>query len=265
MREPMVLRALLALSAAHKRKFLDPANRARDGLVPDAQEVFLLKQHGNAIKNLQRFLADGSETTRQRLLLAVIMCSLLVLMEYGRGRYDVGYLHLKSGAQLAKRLIEEFCSRVCGLKLAQFFPRLLDQAGVYRARKCGASASVVKPILRFLDMEEAGHHLDEVIDILAHTAKELKRLPPLSVAHREMPQVDWEISVAWFKAWLLAYDATLKDLGPDAETEAWRALRLRYDTAMRMADVGAKEGVAETSMKEADSWMESQRRVLVIL
>jgi hypothetical protein len=141
---------------------------------------------------------------------------------------------------------------------------LLDQVEVHRARKRGASASVVKPILRFLDVEEAGHHVGDLIGILAYAAKEAKLLPSSSVALREMLEEDWAYAMACFDTWLLAYNATLEDLSPDEETEAWRALRLRYDTAIRMAD-GAKERVAKRSMKEVEGWIESQGIALVIL
>jgi hypothetical protein len=271
--EPMVLQALLALSAAHKRKILDPANRARDDLVPDAQEVFLLKQHGLAIKNLQNFLKNGAETTRQRLLLAVIMCNLLVLMEYGRGRYDVGYLHLNSGALLVKKLIQGFCKSVCDLKLAQFFPRLQDQMEVYRARKHARNSGLsapslgVTPILRFKSVEEAGLHLEDLVDLLAHATKEARLLPPTATAAWRLLQNDWEYLMACFEAWLLAYDATLADLGLSVEgreVEAWTALRQRYVMAMRMADVGARE-MGTQHVSPADVWLKSQKSVLVML
>jgi hypothetical protein len=271
--EPMVLQALLALSAAHKRKILDPANRARVGLVPDAQEVFLLKQHGLAIKNLQNFLKNGAETTRQRLLLAVIMCSLLVLMEYGRGRYDVGHLHLNSGAVLVKKLIEGFCNSVCDLKLAQFFPRLQDQMEVYRARKRAPTSALsthalgVNPILRFKSAEEAGHHLGDLVDILALATKEAGLLPPTVTAARRLLQNDQKYLMACFEAWLLAYDATLADLGlsvEGGEAESWTALRQRYGMAIRMADVGARE-TGTQHVSPADVWLKSQKSVLVML
>jgi hypothetical protein len=58
----MILQALLALSAAHKRKILDPTNRAREGLPPDAQEIFMLKQYCGGMKSLYTHLYENTRS-----------------------------------------------------------------------------------------------------------------------------------------------------------------------------------------------------------
>jgi hypothetical protein len=245
----MVLNALLALSSAHKRKILDPANRAREGVLPDTQEIFLLKQYGGAVKKLQSFLAEGREKGmgRERVLVGCIMCSLLVLIEMMRGRYEVGYLHLANGAQWAKQLPDKADKPEVNLKLEHFFPRMLDQFEMHRIRKRASSpASTTKtlvftPTLRFEDVAEAGHHLDDLVSLLTHAAEQTRLLPPSATAAMQVSEEDFAYARASFESWLSSYKATIAESEFDvdgAEGEAWKALRQRYDMVVGRADIG---------------------------
>jgi hypothetical protein len=68
----MILQALLALAAAHKRQILEPTNRMQQGPPSDAHEVFLMKQYGGAMSNMRMLLGDKEATNRLHLLLTVI-------------------------------------------------------------------------------------------------------------------------------------------------------------------------------------------------
>ncbi|KAJ4366199.1 hypothetical protein N0V83_007834 [Neocucurbitaria cava] len=265
MHEPMVLQALLALSSAHKRKILEPAKRARDGLLPDTQEIFLLKQYGGAIKNMQELLADENRPTRPRLLLTVIMCSLFVLLEYMRGNYETGYLHLTSGAQLAKQLsIEPTSETMCEIKLVHFFAQLQNQSDMYRLQKQRRSQSSLsaspesqktstalpattttiiptKTALRFANVAEAGSHLDALTESIVHSTEQARMIPLSAKASRRLLAQEHAYVLASFDAWLLAYHATIAaQPSPESEVDraGWKGLRQRYDMAMEMADLG---------------------------
>ncbi|CAO2657989.1 Nn.00g072490.m01.CDS01 [Neocucurbitaria sp. VM-36] len=270
MHEPMVMQALLALSSAHKRKVLEPAKRVRDGLLPDTQEIFLLKQYGGAIKNMQMLLADDIRPTKQRLLLAVIMCGLFVLLEYMRGHYDAGYLHLTSGARLAKQLTNEPSETMSDSKLMHFFARLQDQSDMFRLQRLGSSelqtstpsspsAAITTTTLQFDDITEAGNHLDALIESLAHSAEQSRLIPSSAKASRRLLAEEHAYVLASFDAWLLAYDATMAAASrPEtcADSAAWIALRQRYDMAMEMAVIGV--GRLEIADARSDSSQDSE-------
>jgi hypothetical protein len=253
MHEPMVLHALLALSSAHKRKILDPVNQAREGLLPDAQEVFLLKQYSGAITNMQKHLANEKRPTRPKLLLAVIMCALFVLLEYTRGRYDNGYVHLTSGAKLAKQLTEESSGAQFDVKLVHFFARLQDQTNVFRMIKPSSESDTSTstptmpaaiPTLRFEDVAEAGHHLDALVDSMAHSAEQARQIPLSAKGSRRMLEEEHAYLMASVESWLLAYDATMAERSAQmssADTAQWQALRQRFAMAMDLADIGIIE------------------------
>jgi hypothetical protein len=77
--------------------------------------------------------------------------------------------------------------------------------------------------LLFKSAQEARHHLDNLIDILAHATKVVTLLPPIAMAARELLQQDWEYLMACFETWLLASDATLTDLGSSVEGKEAKA------------------------------------------
>jgi len=69
---PMILQALLALSAAHKRKTLEPTNWCQQGRLSDAHEIFLMEQYGGAMRNMRQLLGSEKAKDRWQLLWAVI-------------------------------------------------------------------------------------------------------------------------------------------------------------------------------------------------
>lgn len=252
MHEPMVLQALLALSSAHKRMIMDPANRARDGLLPDTQEMFLLKQYNSAIKNMQTHLAEEGRPSGPKLFIAVVMCALFVLLEYTRGRYDNGHIHLVSGMKMAQELIREPSETKIGVKLIHFFARLQDQMNVFfmlspgttsDPTNCQAAPATI-PVLRFESIAEAASHLEALIDSLAHSIEQSRLIPLSAQGSRRLLEEEHAYLMASFEAWLLAYEATTADLkgatSPEESVE-WTILRQRFATTMDHSDIGIFE------------------------
>lgn len=262
MDEPMVLQAMLALSAVHKRKVLEPAKRARDGLAPDAQEIFLLKQYGSAIRNLQSYLENEYKPKGPKCLMAVIMCALFVLLEYTRGNFDAGFLHLTSGARLAKQLLSDPGMAGHELKLLHFFARLQDQTEVYRVQsQTDNETAATETELRFSDIVEADNHLDSLVDMMAHSAEQARMIPLSATASRKLFDEELAYLLASLEAWRLAYDATLAEsyskMPPETHA-AWIALRKRYDMAMEMSEFQLQRSEtrdSEHSATESKGWL----------
>ncbi|KAF2649003.1 hypothetical protein K491DRAFT_611634 [Lophiostoma macrostomum CBS 122681] len=93
-REPAVLHALLALSAAHKSGSTPPGDTGAD-----QYEQFALRQYTKAIHHLQpHFAANNAESTQ----IAMITCLIFVHLEFLRGHYRAGLGHLRSGIRLLR-------------------------------------------------------------------------------------------------------------------------------------------------------------------
>ncbi|KAF2820279.1 hypothetical protein CC86DRAFT_119122 [Ophiobolus disseminans] len=125
---PMILQALLALAAAHKRQVLEPTNRVHEGTLLDDQEIFLTKQYCGALGNMRKYLGDDEAMNRLQLLLAVITSALFILLERTRGNFDTAYVHVKNGARLTDQFIAVSGDAACNSKVTQFFTRVQDQS-----------------------------------------------------------------------------------------------------------------------------------------
>ncbi|KAH7086295.1 hypothetical protein FB567DRAFT_67192 [Paraphoma chrysanthemicola] len=240
---PMTLQALLAISAAHKRKVLDPANRARDGELPDAQEIFLLKQHGRAMKSMQKLLKSDSTTSSSNLSLILIMCGLFVLLERVRGQYEAACLHLSLGLPITAQLAQTSTSGVIDDKLDSFFSRMKDHLIVFGKRKnpaeTDASAAKVAPAWRFTSPTDAERHLDMLIDESILTVEQHRTISKTAEASRALLQTEHSYHLAGFDSWYLAYEATVAEERSQSTTEdakAWAQLRQRYLVGRSMAD-----------------------------
>lgn len=103
---PRILKALLALSAAQQHNALYPANQASEGNAPDDQEIFMMKQYNGAIKDLREHLDIERVSNHWHFLVAVITIELFLLLERTRRNFFAVHVHLKSGVQLTRQLIE---------------------------------------------------------------------------------------------------------------------------------------------------------------
>ncbi|KAF3041668.1 hypothetical protein E8E12_002817 [Didymella heteroderae] len=247
--EPMVLQALLTLSAAHKRHVLDPVNRAREGLPPDALEVFLLKHYGNAVKGLQNYLNGETNIPKAKWSAAAIMCSLLVLIELMRGRFEVACVHLESGAYIARQIAEEPGQLGVSRQITQFFIRLRDQTIIFRHRvpeqRPYSARLAATPVfnLRFSSPTEAAHYLDDLIEQVAYLAqrsKQMSRIAPEFRVSVIMHQDTCRYLLSCFESWYNAFNSTLAEqrlsISP-GDLLAYEALLQRYKISV---DIGEK-------------------------
>jgi hypothetical protein len=95
--EPAVLHGALALSAAHEH---DGCNVRPRSDVPDKKEQVMLRQYNKAIRHLLPLFSADRGTADQ---VALIACLLFVFLEYIRGHYMSGAMHLRNGIQLIRQ------------------------------------------------------------------------------------------------------------------------------------------------------------------
>ena len=245
----MVLQGLLTLSAAHKRHVLDPANRDREGLAPDALEVFLLKHYGDTIKGLQKYLGDDKKIPKAKWPVAAIMCSLLVLIELMRGRFEVACIHLESGAYIAGQIAKEPGQLGVSRQITQFFVRLRDQTMIFRHRvpkqRPYSARLSVTPVfdLRFSSPTEAAHYLDDLVEQVAYLAQQSKQMTKTAIESRVslvMHQDTCRYLLSCFESWYIAYNSTLAEqrlcISP-SDILAYEALLQRYTVSV---DIGER-------------------------
>ncbi|KAJ4987587.1 hypothetical protein SVAN01_06900 [Stagonosporopsis vannaccii] len=240
--EPMILQALLALSAAHKRHVLEPIDRARAGLAPDGPEIFLLRHYGNALRGLQAYLNDDGDMPRSKLFTAASMCAIFVLLSLLRGRFDEASVHLKTGAFFAKQLIQE-PSRPN--QLAQSLTRLQDQTTLFHNQTSTSRFMAIRLFspstfeLRFASPTEAAHYLDDLVEQVAYLAQQERQIPRSATAAIKMHRNICRYLLSCFESWSNACNATITERGltltPD-DVSIYKALRQRYQVAKAMAE-----------------------------
>jgi hypothetical protein len=247
--EPMVLQGLLTLSAAHKRHVLDPANRDREGLAPDALEIFLLKHYGNTVKGLQDYLGGDTKIPKAKWSVAAIMCSLLVLIELMRGRFEAACVHLESGAYIARHIAKEPGQLGVSRQITQFFVRLRDQTMIFRHRvpkqRPYSTRLAATPVfdLRFSSPAEAAHYLDDLVEQVAYLTQQSKQMSKMATESRVsfvMHQDTCRYLLSCFESWYNAYNSTLAEqrlsISP-SDLLAYEALFQRYTISI---DVGER-------------------------
>jgi hypothetical protein len=241
---PMVLQALLALSATHKRMILDPANSAREGLPPDAQEIFMLKQYCTGMRNLYAHLHERGTLSRSQLLLAVITCAIFVLVEATRGHYDAANIHAMSGTRLAQRLIDMGGGGdILDAHHVSFFARVKDQMTVFRQRH--RSDDHVSPLtndmakVRFDSPVDAKQHLGAIVEISALAVEQVLTIQNPTAALRARRREDHAYYSSCFAAWYLAFKATIADKALSTTPEEaleWKALEQQYNSERASAE-----------------------------
>jgi hypothetical protein len=242
MHEPMVLQGLLAFSSAHKRKHVlnfqqevQVANATRQGMPPDAEEIFFLKQYGLAIKNMQNLLADQRRPKKAQLRLVVVMCSLFTLLEYTRCQYATGMVHLSCGGNLAKQLITS--DGADDQKLVHFLARMCDYStgqqqrppqDPYTDMTAAISRALARPAVPFASLAEAGYQFELLSDLLALACHRSRVLPLSVLPQREEMRLEHEDMWATFEMFDVALEATFEVFTKRPEhvdVLAWETLR----------------------------------------
>jgi hypothetical protein len=236
MEAPVVTQALLALSAAYKRKVLDPESRARQGLTPDAQEAFMLKQYCGSMRSLHMHLHDKGVLDRSQLLLAVLTCSIFVLVEGTRGNYEATNIHATSGMQLTQKLAEMSGDRVTDNNNLRFFAIVKDQMEAFRRRRDRPEAHIstlmnAEATVRFNSPTDAKQHLDAVVVEIVQAVEQVQSIQHPTAALRTQRKIDHTFFLASFEAWYLAFKTTIADkatpMTPEDALE-WKAVEQQY-------------------------------------
>lgn len=99
--EPAVLHAVLALSSVQKRGTVNTDGQRTLGTIPDEQEKFTLQHYVKAISHLQpHFLIKDRASAR----VALITCVVFVCLEFLRGHFETGQMHLRNGLKVLEEL-----------------------------------------------------------------------------------------------------------------------------------------------------------------
>lgn len=99
--EPAIFHAILALTSIQERIVLGRQNLA-SGSRPETVENVSLGHYSKAIEQLlkPRFAVPDKSAVR----VALITCMIFTVMEFGRGHYEAGITHLRSGMKLLDHL-----------------------------------------------------------------------------------------------------------------------------------------------------------------
>lgn len=249
--EPMLLQALLALSAAHRRHSMDPANCAREGLVPDALEVFLLKHYGNAIRGLQAYLEGGEKVLRSNWFVATTTCTLFVLLELMRGHFEAARIHIVKGVYMVKQFVNQSVESESSSKTVQFFLRLQHQIALYQRQLRSQQTMLDLPSapvseFRFSSPTEAQYLLDELVEHIAYLAGQKKLFPGSAKASRAVFDEACRFSLVALESWSLNCEATLAEgrmkMRPD-DAAAYEALLRQCQMASSAARTSVGPGL----------------------
>lgn len=93
--EPAIRHAVLALASAHMEEVRGASSRTSERA--NKQDIFTLQQYNKAIIYLQPFFSDYRRTS---IRITPITCALFVNMEFLRGHYRKGNIHLQHGLSL---------------------------------------------------------------------------------------------------------------------------------------------------------------------
>ena len=238
--EPMILQALLALSASHKRHVLDPINRVMEA--PDALEMFVLKHYGSAIRGLKNHLDGVQKVPKSKWFAAVTMCALMVMLALMRGRFEEAFVHLDTGARIAEQYAQDPSEQHPSPTLARFFIRLQDQTSLFRRKLSSQQDRVSTSVtltMRFSSPVEAGQYLDDLVEQLAYLAQQRRELPPSATTAIAMQHKVSLYLSSCFDSWLNACNATMEEqrlsLSP-GDVAAYEALRRYYKVSRKIAD-----------------------------
>ncbi|KAK7408115.1 hypothetical protein QQX98_009706 [Neonectria punicea] len=241
-REPAVLQAVLALSAAHKRHVLDASGPdSRQGL-PDGQERVLLRHYSSAIKLLQPHLSVKS---KENLRVALISCIVFTCLEFLRQHYKTGHVLLQHGLKLLNSIQPQFHGDLGDAILLKHQPESINDTLIEEMARLDVQAAllgygsrqvcVIVPSPSFNDdpkvfrsVRMARQRLDTLLDAI-------HRLQHQSLA-TECVASQLRIRTG-LSSWLVTYKATLsnpeKQLDP-REVIAYRLLLIYHNMTIIM-------------------------------
>lgn len=282
--ETAVLQAVLALSSAHKaERFTVAASDAEP--VPDEQEQRTLRHYSKAISSLQPHLfARNHSSTR----VALITCLVFIIMEFLRGHYRTGNLHLQIGLRLLNEsqarssaidnysLFLESCSNSVDASIIQAFIRFDVQAkflghGSEYLDLMGDdyTSEIPSPSFTFQSNNQARQHLDRLLSQIFFLTNKcrgqelhLGRIYPSANFLDQQKRIKASLA-AWHQAFKVS-TAVLKDKKVNTNMIAYLILHVYYRIAKIMADTCVwllDESRYDMHTREFESIMEQVKQI----
>jgi hypothetical protein len=216
--EGAVRHAVLALSSAHQEEVKGFGSMGDEG--NNAVSLFTVKQYSKAISNLQSEVMNGTPT---HLHVPLMSCILFAYMEFLRGHYTKGFLHLTHGLCLLEqshRLSQSQDLAAMHLDgwITTHLTLLLTQARLLRQPlKIPDSMHLNATCSSGLDTFRSPHHARRILDhamLRAFNLREHHSQCGTSsedvsiirlVKHRQILEIELEI-------WLQTHEQTVRDL-----------------------------------------------------
>lgn len=239
--EPSIRHAVLAVGSAHREE-VEGAG-ALVGGSNDEHTLFTVRQYSKAINYLHTCLRDGGRTSVR---ITLITCALFIYLEFLRGHYTQGLVHLEHGLGLLHRTeaaVESKGHSSVNIDdwLATFFLRPLIQAkllgqvlrvprhsfldrssqperdtfrSIHHARGC-----LEQIMLRTFDLQDRAQQ---------STRPVVAKIGPNLLGDRDIIQAELQI-------WIETYEVTMRDLPPThsaSEVFGYRLLRIYCHVAV---------------------------------
>jgi hypothetical protein len=209
MDSPMLLQALLALSSAHKRKVLNLTNRAHRDMLPDSEEIFMIKHYSLALGNMRKHVYVEEKLDRTGLLLAAYCCALFMLTESLCCNYDNIRIHLTAGTRLVNKLRELTSDEFIEAEKLRYFASVQDQLSIFLLQQQSPKTQPApKPTLRYKSPVDAKEYLEATIEAMEHAARQT-RLVSSSAKGMELSRKELAYHTGGLDSWKIAAEATI--------------------------------------------------------
>ncbi|RKU49277.1 hypothetical protein DL546_009732 [Coniochaeta pulveracea] len=236
--EPAVLHAIIALSSVQKGGILQikPQNEGR--AVPDEQERFILRHYVKAIRSLHpHFQARDQAAFR----VALISCIVFVSLDFLRGHFTTGLVHLQNGLRLleeAQEILtstrEPFClhpgRESVNDWIIETFTRLHLQVQLFRQphhQPCFLFDPVFSsaPVRSFHSLKAAWHELDWLFNAIFHLSRQAHVCERAKTSSQPLYDHRHGVEIGLLR-WLRAYEVFMETLPDDLSLEEQRGYRI---------------------------------------
>jgi hypothetical protein len=238
--EPAVLHAIMALGSAHKKEISENGSLDGKGKALNKRERFMLQHYSKAIKHIQPHFSTKNNTS---LDVGLMTCVIFVCLEFFRGNYRTGYIHLQNGLRLLNdaesRSSSVDRSVIETLVRMDVAANLFGQGGQFLSLPLQMSMPEI-PATEFRSADQARQPLDRLLNEILHLTEQCRQngasqdppLPPRALEKQRRIRVELAL-------WLRTYEATLAKPKPKLVVRdifPYRLLRLYHSMAEIMVD-----------------------------
>ncbi|KAJ2980921.1 hypothetical protein NUW58_g6817 [Xylaria curta] len=225
--EPAILHAVLALGSAHQRESLEEGKPIEPCVALDSQQIFMLREYGEAIRFLQPHFSNKN---RRSVHVALVTCILFTFFENLLGRYTTANSHLHSGLRLLTEIyassddvaLLDGAAKPRGYVddwIIESFARLHVQAALLGQGLLSIYPSLpVFPVTLipkvFESANQAAHHMDRLLLETLYLTEQCS-LPDDTAVDSTLParlHSGQRVLRAKARLWLAAFNATNADL-----------------------------------------------------